>query len=212
MVNYNEFEVNQKIIEFCRFPIPRTASEIIKFLKKEVKNYYPKSRPDLIVSFLRKNHLDELVAKNILVEYSIKDPNWKNTRALMKHFYTNQGITPPRKVSSLYQINFLYLQHTPNIYHLPVFKDINLELITLFYPLIKDKKIPNFFWEVLNFLLSYEKERDKIKIAMHQLNFSEKERDLLEKFAGYSGEFNSLFQTFPFKPDSDKAIEFMRML
>lgn len=212
MASYNKFETNQKIIEFCRFPIPRTPYETIRFLKKEVKNFYPKSRPDLVVNFLRRNHLEELVAKNILVEYSPKEPNWKNIRSLMKYFYKNQNMIPPRKVSSLYQINFLYLQHTPHIYKLPVFKDINLDLITLFYPLSQGKKIQNFFWEILNFVYSAEKERDKIKIELYKLNFSEKERDLLEKFINYSPEFNLFFQSFPFKPDSDKALEFLRML
>jgi hypothetical protein len=212
MTTYNKFEVNQKIIEFCRFPIPHSPLEIVRFLKKEVKNFYPKSRPDLIVGFLRKNHLDELVAKNILVEYSLKDPNWKNTRALMKHFYTNQNLTPPRKVSALYQINFLYLQHTPHIYQLPVFKDINLDLITLFYPLSNGKKIQNFLWEILNFICSCEKERDRMKIELYKLNFSDKERELLEGFMKYSPEFNSFFESFPFKPDSDRAVELLKQL
>lgn len=212
MTTYNKFEANQKIIEFCRFPIPRTPSEIIKFLKKEVKNFYPKSRPDLVVSFLKKNHLNELTTKNILVEYSIQDAHWKKTRAVMKHFHKSQATTVPRKVSSLHQTNFLYLQHTPHIYKLPVLREINLDLITLFYPLVRDKKIDNFFWGVLNFLYSCELERDKMKIELYKLDFSEKERGLLENFMNYSPEFNHFFKTFPFKPDSDKALEFLRML
>jgi hypothetical protein len=212
MVNYNEFEANQKIIEFCRFPIPRTATEIVRFLKKEVKDFYPKSRPDLIVRFLRQNHLEELVAKNILIEYSKEDQTWESMRKLMTHFFKNQNLTAPRKVSALYQINFLYLQHTPHIYKLPILKDINLDLITLFYPMIKDKKIDNFFWTVLNFIYSCELERDKMKIELYRLNFSEKERGLLENFMNYSAEFKSFFQSFPFKPDADKAIEMLKAL
>jgi hypothetical protein len=212
MVNYNKFEVNQKIIEFCRFPIPRTPIEIVKFLKKEVKDFYPKSRPDLVVSFLRRNHLEELVAKNILVQYSKGEQNWESIRQLMKHFLKNQNLTTPRKVSSLYQINFLYLQHTPHIYKLPVLKDVNLDLITLFYPLIKDKKIDNFFWAVLNFLYACDVERDKLKIELYRLNFNEKERNLLENFMKYSSDFKPFFQSFPFKPDVDKAIDFLRIL
>ena len=212
MVNYNEFEVNQKIIAFCRFPIPKSPIEIVRFLKKEVKNFYPKSRPDLVVAFLKRNHLEELVARNILVEYSLKDPSWPNTRAIMKHFYTSQNQSVPRRVSSLYQVNFLYLQHTPHIYKLPVLKEINQELITLFFPLIKDKKIDDFFWETLNFLLAYDKERDKMKIALYKLNFSEKERTLLEQFTNYAPEFSTFFKSFPFKPDSDKAIELLKGL
>jgi hypothetical protein len=212
MTTYNKFAASEKIIEFCRFPIPRPPIEIIKFLKKEVQNYYPKSRPDVIMPFLRKNHLEELIAKNILVQYSINDSNWKNIRAVMKHFYTNQNITLPRKISSLYQINFLYLQHTPHIYKLPILKDINFDLIAIFYPLIKDKKIDNFFWAMLNFLYSCELERDKMKIELYKLNFSEKERGLLENFMNYSTEFKSFFQSFPFKPDADKAIEMLRAL
>ena len=212
MVNYNEYEVNQKIIAFCRFPIPKSPIEIVRFLKKEVKNFYPKSRPDLIVAFLKRNHLEELVARNILVEYSLKDPSWPNTRAIMKHFYTSQNQSVPRRVSSLYQVNFLYLQHTPHIYKLPVLKEINQELITLFFPLIKDKKIDDFFWETLNFLLAYDKERDKMKIALYKLNFSEKERTLLEQFTNYAPEFSTFFKSFPFKPDSDKAIELLKGL
>jgi hypothetical protein len=212
MANYNEFEANQKIIAFCRFPIPKSPMEIVRFLKKEMASFYPKSRPDLVVAFLKRNHLEELVARNLLVEYSMKDPGWSNIRAVMKHFYTGQNLTPPRKVSSLYQINFLYLQHTPHIYKLPVFKDINLDLITLFYPLIKDRKIDNFFWEILNFIYSCEKERDKMKIALYQLNFSERERELLEKFMSYSPEFSQFFESFPFKPDSDRAVELLKAL
>jgi len=212
MTMYQKFAASEKIIEFCRFPIPRTPIEIIKVLKKEVQNYYPKSRPDVIMPFLRKNHLEELIAKNILVQYSINDSNWKNIRAVMKHFYTNQNITLPRKISSLYQVNFLYLQHTPHIYKLPVLKDINFDLIAIFYPFIKDKKIDNFFWAVLNFLYSCELERDKMKIELYRLNFSEKERGLLENFMNYSVEFKPFFQSFPFKPDSDKAIEMLRAL
>jgi len=212
MVNYNEFEVNQKIIAFCRFPIPKSPIEIVRFLKKEVKNFYPKSRPDLVVAFLKRNHLEELVARNILVEYSLKDPSWPNTRAVMKHFYTSQNQSVPRRVSSLYQVNFLYLQHTPHIYKLPVLREINQELITLFFPLIKDKKIDDFFWETLNFLLAYDKERDKMKIALYKLNFSEKERTLLEQFTNYAPEFSTFFKSFPFKPDSDKAIELLKGL
>jgi len=212
MTTYNKFETSQKIIEFCRFPIPRTPLEIVNHLKKEVKDFYPKSRPDLVVRFLRQNHLEELVAKNILVEYSIDDAIWKNIRVMMKHFHTSQNVAPPRKVSSLYQINFLYLQHTPHIYKLPVLKDINLDLITLFFPMIKDKKIDNFFWTVLNFLYSCELERDKMKIELYRLNFNEKERGLLENFMKYSSEFKFFFQSFPFKPDADKAVELLRML
>ena len=152
MTNYNKFETGQKIIEFCRFPIPRTPTEIVNHLKKEVKDFYPKSRSNIVVRFLKQNHLEELVAKNILVEYFPSDSTWTSTRQLMKHFFKNQNLTVPRKVSALYQINFLYLQHTPHIYKLPVLRDINLDLITLFYPMIKDKKVDNFFWAVLNFL------------------------------------------------------------
>jgi len=209
---YNKFTANEKIIKFCRFPIPRTAIEVVKFLKNEVENFYPKSRPDLVIGFLRRNHFEELVAKNIIIEYSKNDLEWENIRAVMKHFLKNQGIAPPRKIFHLYQVNFLYLQHTPHIYKLPVLKDINFDLITLFFPLIKDKKIDNFFWNVLNLLYSCELERDKLKIELYRLNFSEKERDLLEKFMNYSAEFKTFFQSFPFKPDSDKAIEMLRML
>ncbi len=212
MTNYNRFETNQKIIEFCRFPIPRTSTELVNHLKKEVQDFYPKSRPDLVVKFLKRNHIEELVAKNILVEYSQSDSSWKSTRQLMKHFFKNQNLTAPRKIPSLFQINFLYLQHTPHIYKLPILREINLDLITLFYPIIKDKKIDNFFWNVLNFLYSCESERDKLKIELYRLNFSEKERDLLEKFMNYSSEFKTFFQSFPFKPDADKAIDFLRIL
>ena len=212
MKKYNKFEANQKIIEFLRFPIPKTPTEITNHLKKEVENFYPKSRSDLVIGFLRRNHLDELLAKNIIVEYTGDETNWKSIRTLMKRYYNGQKAAPPRKVSSLFQINFLYLQHTPHIYKLPILKEINIDLTSLFYPLVQDRKIPNFFWEVLNLLYANEQDRDKIKIGMYQLNFTEKEQLLLERFLGHSSDFNTFFQTFPFKPDTDKALELLKML
>ena len=47
--------------------------------------------------------------KNLLIKYSIEDKDWKRARKLLSYYFSRQFQASPRKITELYQINFLYL-------------------------------------------------------------------------------------------------------
>ncbi|RLG22021.1 hypothetical protein DRN74_01250 [Candidatus Micrarchaeota archaeon] len=211
MVSYNLYEAEKIVLDFLRFPIPRTASQIAKQLRKELPSFYQKTGIYRTVKPLRENTLKPLLERGLILRYAVGEPFWKRARAVLRQHNLRVGGRKSRKVSELYQINFLYLGRSPMIYSLPTFPDINLDLVVLFFNFASLISRETYTWDILNLYLCYsdEKMRDEIRLKIHQLNFSEREVNILEKALDYYLEFAGFFSKFPFKANLDKALSLL---
>ena len=211
MVSYFKDKINEEIIEFCRFPIPRTPIQIINHLKKSDSKFYQKTEASRVVSFLREKYLKNLEYNGILIKYNLDSKQWKRARYMVKYHYSKSPEKSPRKLTELYQINFLYLKGNPEIGKLPAFSDINLDLVVLFYNFLNVSDIKFYTYELLNLFYSYSipEHRDKIRIQLYQLNFSEREQNILERALDYHPDFKEFFDELPFRPDPDRAIQLL---
>ena len=214
MSSYNIKEAESVVLEFCRFPIPRTPSQISLFLKKKLTTFFPRTPTPRTVGPLREKILNPLVKKGFILRYNPQDPSWMKARRLVTHYYSRSPQASPRKLSELYQTNFLCLVETPWLYKVPSFAELNPDLVALLFNFTQSKKQKNYTWKLLNLFHSYNQDeyRDKIRIRIHHLNFSEKEKDLLEKMLDYSPELKYFFDDFPFNPSLPKALEFLEEL
>ncbi len=217
MTNYDKEEVRKKIIEFCRFPAPRTPKSIVEMLKMNVKGFYGKTPSEQVVKFLEKKELRELVEKNIILEYSPKDNFWNKARTLLSYYYSKVGKKKPRKLKKLYHVNFLHLSDDVLMFNLPKFPEVNLDAVAIFYRIIKDKNIENFSLNLLNLIYSYSSPvlRDDVRIILYDSDLSNDEKELIEKVLEVVTETNSVqefFNSFPFQPSIKKAEEFIKKI
>jgi len=217
MSNYNKNKILNEIIEFCRFPVPKTAIDIVRFIKYNNSNFYAKTPDKLVVKFLRKNFLDYLVEKGILVKYSPDFDYWAKVRKFLSFYESKNKNKVTRKVNELYQINFFYFKNNSFLFKLPVLKEVNLDLVVLFYNLlknIKSEEFENFSFELINLLMIYrnEKFRDKLRLKIYDLNLEDKEINSFEKIFEYSLYMNEFFNKIPFKPYYEKGINFLEKL
>ena len=221
MTKIDKNRVLKEVIEFCRFPVPKTPIDIVRHLKALNKNFYPKTPDKQVVKFLKKNYLNDLVEKGLLVKYEIGSGSWEKARKLLSYYESNNKTKPTRKVTELYQVNFLNFFNEKNdfLFKLPCFKEINLDLIVFLYNSMKavDKKeleIKNFSFVLINLMMAYrdEQTRDKIRIKLYNLNFTDKEIDSIEKLLEYSLFMNDFFEKIPFKPNAEKAVELLEKI
>lgn len=216
MSNYNKGLAKQRILEFCRFPVPRSRSEISNYLKLSVPGFYPKSNSHRVSLFIE-DLIQDLANSGLIVDYTPNDSTWKNTRKLVSHYFNQNKRHSPRKLSKLYQTNIFCLAGSQYFSILPVIKDINLDLVALWYNFTKDKEtepqFENFFMQMLNlaYCCSFPEIKSKFRIEIYQLDFTERERGLLERIFDYSEKITSKFN-IPFSPNAAAALEFLRML
>ncbi|MFW5895471.1 MAG: hypothetical protein ACOCT9_01875 [archaeon] len=211
MVNYNLIEAKERTLDYLRYPIPRTPVSIVEYLKKEVDDFYPKTSKYRVVEKLRNKVLKDLLENNVIVRYTREDEIWEAARTLLNKRYEQEGKPKPRKLKELYQINFFYLSSEAQIYNLPVFKDVNISLTAIFYRFLEEKRVENFFWNILNLFYSYsvDENKGKIRLKIHSKEFSDKESRILERSLNHLDEFEYIFKEFPFKPDPEEAIKFL---
>lgn len=217
MVQYNLSNIEQKTIEFCRYPVPRTPIDIVRYLKMKDSNFYQKTPSEQVVKFLRRGVLDKLVEKNLLVKYNQNHKDWERARKLLSYYFSRQEGKQPRKVAELYQVNFLYLGNDSLVFNLPSFSEINLDATTLLYNLTKGKNYENFFLNFINLILCYKSIvlRDDLRMLIYRIDFSDNERKFLEKVLDVTStdkSMNSFFALFPFQPDAEKAKRFLMEL
>jgi len=140
--------------------------------------------------------------------------DWAKIRALMRIHHANQDLTLPRNLTALYQVNFLYLDDAFFMYNLPVLQEHNFDLITLFYPLVRDRKLTDFLWHAINLFMCYTDPayRHVLQLEMRSLDFSDREQTLIDATLEFYPEFRSFFERFPFKPNIETAKEFLALL
>lgn len=214
MVAYDLNQVENAVLDICRFPIPRTPIEIAKTLKKTVPSFYPRTDAARTVATLRANTLKPLEEKGLIVRYAPKLPQWARARRMLSYHHSKVPGKSPRKVAELYQINFLFLGKDSQIQRLPSLPEINLDLVILFYNFSELMRLPFYTWELINlfYSFSFPEHRDKIRIKLHQLNFTDRERSTLEKALEYYPEFSDYLGKFPFRPDPGRALQLLEKL
>jgi len=214
MVNYNTMKARKETLNYLRHPVPRTPISIVRHLKSELEDFYPNTNGYRVVSRLKETVIEDLLDKNVVIKYTEEDDVWRTARELLNKEYESMNKSKPRKLTDLYQINFFYLSPETQIYNLPVLKDINLNLTAMFYRFLENKKVKNYFWNVLNLFYCYynDENRGKIRVKIHGRQFSEKESRILDRALNHAEEFEELFEGFPFQPDPEEAIIFLERL
>lgn len=214
MVHFDKEDAKGKVLEYLRYPVPRTPISIARYLKEEIDNFYPNTEDYRAVKKLKKHVLKDLEQKNLIVKYEENDSNWENARELLKRHYDSTGRSKPRKLSELYQINFFYLGNDARIYQLPVIKEINLDIVALMYRFVEERDEENFFWNILNLFYCYSKDeyKGKIRVKVHGPLFEEKESRILERLLDYTENMEGILDKIPFKPDIDRALEFLESI
>src|SRR3989338_210186 len=91
------------VIDYCRSPIPRTATAISCFVRNE------QQVPPASVSRLQASLLSDLVKTGYLIQYAPRDGElWFKARKLLEVHCKTSSLPLPRKVSGLYQTNFFF--------------------------------------------------------------------------------------------------------
>ena len=213
MPRFNVVAAQDRILEVCRFPVPKSALHLVLTLK-DLDNFYQKTRTDKVVPLMRKYVLQDLINKDAIVEYTPQDAVWEKARRLVAHYYSKGPEPAPRKLNTLYQINFFHLANQPSTLTLTLSKETNLDLVALTYGFVKDKTFENFPFEILNLMYCYvtQELHDRVRTQVYGLDFTEKEQEQLEKLLGYGEELKELFEGLPFKPDIDRALTFLEKL
>lgn len=196
--------LEQGVLEYCDFPIPRTASEIADFLKGENPSFYPATKTARVAAFIRKKMLRKLIEENRIIEYSPNDDAWPEVRGFLKAYYLREGKPLPRKLPALYHVNFLPPIKTPPA--------LNLRIATTLCPRLKARGDTLNPWEVLNLLFSYTENRDRIRFDLYKLDFDEKEREEIEKLLESSQQLATFFGNFPFMSHIGRARQFLARL
>lgn len=210
MVYFSINEAKEKTLDFLRYPIPRTPIAITRYLKKELKNYYPNTKDYRTIKSLKENVLNELIENKLIVKYTEEDENWETARELIKRHCESTGKPKPRKLKELYQINLFYLGKDTEIYKLPVIKEVNVEIVALLYRFVEEEK-EFFFWNLLNLFYCYSKDeyKGKIRVKIHGRNFDEVESRALDRLLDYTEDMKNLLENIPFDPNIEKAIQFL---
>lgn len=207
VVNKKRF-VTDELVRFCSFPVPRTRSEIAAHLVS-VGQY--KSRSDRVADLIAPL-LDEACGRGILVAFSPEGTGWNNARQVVKDFAKRRAKKTPRKLSRLYQTNFLCLAETPGLAEFPTMPDLNVELVTFLYRFVREKPVPGFFWNLLNLFLAYSAFRDRIRLKVHALRLAEGDEEALLRALEQSFRLKNLLEQLPFLPNVEKAEGFLDLL
>lgn len=197
-----------EVVDFCRFPVPRSRSEIAQQI---INLRYYSSSPDRVIEFISPL-LDEACRRGLLVEYSPKSTDWSEARQLVTEFAKRRRQPVPRKLNRLYQTNFFCLSESFGLAEFPVLRQTNVALTALFYPFVRNKKASAFFWNLLNLFLAYQSWRDRLRIRVYGLNLTENEREALLKALEQYPSLESLLVQLPFLPNVEKAEEFLEKL
>jgi hypothetical protein len=214
VVRYNKSKIESEVLNFCKFPVPRTSVEIVRYLKARDLSFYPKTEASQVVKFLKRDILDDLVDSGLILRYNSKQPQFERARKLLAYYYSKQPNVSPRKVQLLYQANFLNLGEDNFFKTLPTFPEINLDVTALLYNLTKDKSFENFSFELINLIYCYldPDNKDKIRLSLYTLDFTERERELIEKILEYNNIMQEFCNSIPMKPDVDRALDFLKSL
>lgn len=214
MVYFDRSRAREEALNYLQYPIPRTPVDIVRHLKEKLDNFYPNTNEYRVVKKLRENILNELVKNNIVIKYTQTDEEWPQARELLRKEYERSNRSKPRKLKSLYQINFLYLGRERIMRNLPKLKDVNLELTAMFYRFTQEKEIENYSLNLLNLFYCYDEEEYKgeIRMKVHGRQFTEKESRLLDRSLKHTDKFNRVFDELPFQPDIEKAVTFLEKL
>ncbi len=208
-------EIEQKIVEFCSNPIPRTPIEIVRYLKALYPEFYPKTPDKLVVKFLRKKFLEKLCKKQFIVKYLHRDLLFNKSRKLLSYYLKKANVKKkPRKLTELYQVNFFYLKPSKILLKFPAIPEINLDAVTIMHKWFRQTKTENFGLELANLLMCYESPslRDEIRIKLYSLPFKEYDKELFEKLLEViisNEEVRKLLDSIPFSPNLDKALDFL---
>lgn len=218
MVHYDLAHAEHGALEFTRFPVPRTSSDIVRALKINDRDFYARTPPAQAVKFLRRDVLEPMVEKNFILRYSADDREaWSRARSLLSYYYSRQDRPSPRKVTELYQANFLYFADDSLAFRLPSFKDVNLDACALLFNHVRKKKFEHFGMDMLNLIQCYSNAsmRDRVRIEIYRLSFEEKEKSTLLRtldITSSSHLVQEFFNNFPFQPNLQKSLDFMTTL
>lgn len=211
MVYFDKSIAKEKTLDYLRYPVPRTPISIVRHLKKEVDNFYPKTNGYRVVKKLREEVLNDLINQGLILKYKEGDREWGTAKELIKREYEASSKTKPRKLKEVYQINFFYLSKDNLTYKLPVIKDVNIELTALLYRFMEEKEVKNFSLKLLNLFHCYDKEeyKGRIRMKIHGKRFNEKESRLLDRSLDHTSEIRKVLNELPFKPDISEAESFL---
>lgn len=214
MVYFNKEKAKKETLKYLRYPVPRTPISITRHLKKELDNFYPNTKDYRATEKLKKHILKELEEKNLIIKYTEQSENWETARELLRRHYESQDKPKPRKLSELYQINFFHLGKDTHVYKLPVIEQVNLETVALMYRFTEEKENKNYFWNILNLFYCYSKDeyKGKIRVKIHGSLFTEEESTALDRLLNHTENLEKVLNKLPFKPNIDKAIEFIETL
>ncbi len=182
----------KELVDIMYSPVPMPASEVARRLVS--KGVY-KTRPDILATRIKKP-LAYLVSDGQVIEIKPGDKGWDYARGLARTFLKIK----PRRVSSLFQAHFLAgLARIPDID--PIF---NMSVMAF----IAKYKITDRM-HLLNFVLCGKdsRVRDEMRIFLYKQPLDYDEIELMEGILDYGVNLS-----LPFKPDLEKAKEFVRSL
>lgn len=214
MVYFNKERVKEETLDYLRYPVPRTPISITRYLKKELDDFYPNTKDYRATKKLKKHILKELKEKNLILKYTENSVSWDSARELLRRHYDSINRTKPRKLTSLYQINFFYLGKDAEVYKLPVLKDVNLETVALMYRFTEEKETENYFWNILNLFYCYSRDeyKGRIRVKIHGSLFSEEESRTLERLLDHTEDMEEVLGRLPFEPSMENAMNFIESL
>lgn len=207
--------IKEKVLDFCRSPIPRTGIEIVRHVKED---FYPGTPDAKAVRYLIKEHLDPLVKQGFLVSYAPDNPAWEKARGLVRYSSLKSEGSRPRGVRLLYQINFLYLLPPkadtpyPALHSLPMpQKEMNLDLVTLLSRFFsgRDYDGSRYLWNVLNLFCCFLAHKEALLSKIDSIPFTSEEKMVLRSISEYSDGFRAFADGFPFSPSLEKALGFL---
>lgn len=206
--------IKEKVMDFCRSPIPRSGVEIARHVKED---FYPRTPDAKAVRFLIKEHLGPLVEQGFLVSYSPADSAWEKARGLLRYARLREG-SKPRGVRLLYQINFMCLLPPkadtpyPALAGLPApQKEMNLDLVTLLSRFFAGRDVDGneYLWNLINLFCCFLSHKDALLSKIDSIPFSSEERMVLRSVSEYSDAFRTFAEGFPFSPSLEKAMGFL---
>lgn len=193
-----------KLLNILKSPIPLTLTELVVrsgFYKVDKKS----------PSLLYKRYLKPLIKTNLVYEYDKTMDVWKDILSLIKYNKRELGAKIPRKLERVFQIHFLYLlSEFTFIIKPPSFSpSTNFYLCLLIHKHLFNKDIKEPFWNFINLFLSYVYNPETVIQKIYKIPFYEHERKILLNVLEESKDVLEWVSTLPFKPDLDKALEFL---
>jgi hypothetical protein len=192
------------LLNLLKTPVPLTPTELV-----EQSGIYKKDKktPSLLYS----RYLKPLIFMNLVFEYKPDMIVWSDVISLIKYRRRELGAKIPRKIEKVFQIHFLYLLSDFSfIIKPPLFSpENNFYMCLLVHKHLYGKEIEEPFWNFVNLFLSYIHHPETVVQKIYEIPFYEHEREVLLNVLEESKDVSDWIGSLPFKPDLDKALEFL---